>query len=238
MAYSGIVSNTVFSTRKVVESAIRRCRIPAEQITAEYVEIAQNQLYLFLVSLSNKGVPLWCIEKQIYPLYDGVGALELTPGTVDILNYNQRTLLAAEGVDTQVTAAITRDFTNETVISTLGLHWESASHAVEIFSSDDAIVWTALPVEYQSAALTAAGWVWYDLETAKSARYFRIEATVGDLEIDTLVTSGQPSETPLYRMNRDDYANLPNKSFPSDRPTQFWFDAQIPNPFKIGRAHV
>lgn len=232
MAYSGRVSNTVFSTRKVIESAIRRCRIPAEQITAEYVEICQNELYLLLTSLANKGVPLWCIEKQIYPLYEGKSAVEMTAGTIDVLNYNLRTLLAADGTDTQIATAITRDFTSATVISTIGLHWDDTPAEVEIYSSDDAIVWTQLTVACQSAAATAAGeWSWFDLEAATTARYFRVEAATGDLNIDTLITSGQPSETPLYRMNRDDYTNLPDKTFQSERPTQFWFDAQIPNPF-------
>ena len=31
-------------------------------------------------------------------------------------------------------------------------------------------------------------------------------------------------------MNRDDYTNLPNKYFQSNRPLQYWFDRQIPNP--------
>jgi hypothetical protein len=31
-------------------------------------------------------------------------------------------------------------------------------------------------------------------------------------------------------MNRDDYTNLPNKSFQSNRPLQFWYDRLIPNP--------
>lgn len=232
MAYSGTVQNTVFSTRKVIESAIRRCRIPAAQITAEYVDIAKNELYLFLTSQANKGVPLWCIEKQIYPLYDGKGAVEMSAGTIDILNYNLRTLLATDGTDAQVADAITRDFTDATVISTIGLHWDDTPVAVSIFSSDDSIVWTELVVACQSAQATAAGqWSWFDLEVATEARYFRVEAVTGDLDIDQLVTSGQPSETPLYRMNRDDYTNLPNKTFTSERPTQFWFDAQIPNPF-------
>jgi hypothetical protein len=28
--------------------------------------------------LANQGAPLWCIEKQIYPLYDGVGDITMT----------------------------------------------------------------------------------------------------------------------------------------------------------------
>ena len=83
MAYSNTVSQTVFNTRKVIENAIRRCKLPAESITAEYVDIANDQLYLLLSDLANMGAPLWCIEKQIIPLYDGVGYITLDAKVVD-----------------------------------------------------------------------------------------------------------------------------------------------------------
>ena len=55
MAYSNTVSQTVFNTRKVIENAIRRCKLPAETITAEHVDIVNDQLYLLLSDLANLG---------------------------------------------------------------------------------------------------------------------------------------------------------------------------------------
>jgi hypothetical protein len=77
MAYSNTISQTVFDTRKVIDNAVRRCRLPAEMITAEYIDIANDMLYLLLSDLANMGAPLWCIEKQIIPLYNGVGDIVL-----------------------------------------------------------------------------------------------------------------------------------------------------------------
>jgi hypothetical protein len=39
-----------------------------------------------------------------------------------------------------------------------------------------------------------------------------------------------PTQIPLARMNRDDYTNLPNLFFQSNRPLQYWFDRQVNNP--------
>ena len=59
MAYSNTVSQTVFTTQKAIDNAVRRCRVPAEQITAETISIANDQLYLLLSDLANQGTPLW-----------------------------------------------------------------------------------------------------------------------------------------------------------------------------------
>jgi hypothetical protein len=75
MAFSNTVSQTNFNTRRVIDNAIRRCKLTAQQITAEHIDIANDQLYLFLSDLANQGAPLWCIEKQIYPLYDAWATL-------------------------------------------------------------------------------------------------------------------------------------------------------------------
>jgi hypothetical protein len=66
MAFSETVSQTVFNTRKVIDSAMRRCRVPAQTITGEHIEIAKDQLFLLLSAWANDGAPLWCVEKQLY----------------------------------------------------------------------------------------------------------------------------------------------------------------------------
>ena len=44
MAYSNTVSQTVFNTRKIIDNSIRRCKLSAQQITAEHIDIANDQL--------------------------------------------------------------------------------------------------------------------------------------------------------------------------------------------------
>ena len=228
MAYSNTVSQTVFNTRKVIENAIRRCKLPAESITAEYVDIANDQLYLLLSDLANMGAPLWCIEKQIIPLYNGVGDVTLDTKVVDILNSNFRQLQSVTGTNTDTSTTRTIAFGSDTFVTTVGIKWSAASVPIAIERSSDNIVWTTIQTENPVA--TAGEWTWYDLESSVATPYFRVRATTGTLGFSEIYTGNTPTEIPLARMNRDDYTNLPNKYFQSNRPLQYWYDRLIPNP--------
>jgi hypothetical protein len=45
-----------------------------------------------------------------------------------------------------------------------------------------------------------------------------------------VVFGTMPMAIPMARMNRDDYSNLPNRSFTALRPLQYWFNRTIPQP--------
>jgi hypothetical protein len=92
VAVSGTVSQTVFNTRKVIDHAFRRCRVPPQGVGAELLEVAQENLYLILSDLANRGLQLWCIEKLILPMYVNMAQVPVPVGTVDLLNTNLRTL--------------------------------------------------------------------------------------------------------------------------------------------------
>ncbi len=47
MATSGTVSTTNFTTRQVIDHAFRRCRLGAQQITSEMIDVANDQLYIY-----------------------------------------------------------------------------------------------------------------------------------------------------------------------------------------------
>ena len=228
MAYSGTVSQTTFTTRRVIENAVRRCKVPAEQITAEYIDIANDQLYLLLSDLANQGAPLWCIQKSIYPLYNGFGQIITYEGTVDILNSNFRTLQEVTGTEDIQPTYRSVDFTNATPVTTVGLKWAGTPVPVALQRSDDGVTWTTIQTEVTTA--NAGEWSWFDLAISVAARYFRVLAGTGTLLVDRMYLGNTPTEIPLARMNRDDYTNLPNKSFQSNRPLQYWLDRQTQSP--------
>lgn len=228
MAYSGTVSQTVFNTRRVIENAIRRCKLQAAQITAEYVDIANDQLYLMLSAWANNGTPLWCIQKTIYPLYNGVSQIVTYQGTVDLLNSNLRYLQQVTGTNYDTSSEREIDYTEATFVTTVGIKWGGASTPIALERSDDGVVWTIIQTETPSAV--AGEWTWYDLASSVAARYFRVRAITGNLNFSRIYTGNTPTEIPLARMNRDDYTNLPNKSFQSNRPLQFWLDRQSLSP--------
>lgn len=228
MAYSQTISQTVFNTNKVVQSAVRRCKVPAEQITAEDIDIATDQLYLLLSDLANQGVPLWCIEKQIYGLYAGVGALFMDVGTVDVLNSYFRTLPEVSGTNTDTATSRTVQFGSATPVTTAGVLWSAASVPIALERSDDGVTWTTIQTETPTAA--SGEWSWYDLTSVVAATRFRVRATSGVLGFSRIYLGTNPMQITLARMNRDDWTNLPNPTFQSDRVLQYWFDRQIPRP--------
>jgi hypothetical protein len=228
MAYSGTVSQTVFNTRRVIENAARRCKMTAQQLSSEHIDIANDQLFLLLSDLANRGIQLWCIEKQIYPLYNGVGDITLDIGTVDVLNSNLRWLQQVTGINYDTSTYREVDFTDATFVTTAGIRWSAAAVPIALERSDDGVTWTTIQTETPSA--TAGQWTWYDLDSSVAARYFRVRATSGTLGFSQIYLANTPTEIPLARMNRDDYTNLPNKSFQSNRPLQYWFDRQVQQP--------
>lgn len=228
MAYSGTVSQTTFDTRRVIEHAARRCKLPAQSLSAEHVDIANDALYLLLSDLANQGAPLWCIQKTLYPLYEGVGLIPTIPGTVDILNSNLRSLQPVTGTNTDTSTARVVQFATPTPVTTVGVLWSAAAVPVEFARSDDGVTWSVIQTETPSAV--AGEWTWYDLDSAIPASYFRVRATSGTLGFSQIDLGTSPTEIPLARMNRDDFTNLPNKTFQSNRPLQYWLDRQSRSP--------
>ncbi len=228
MAYSGTVSQTKFNTRRVIDNAIRRCKLAAAQITAEYIDIANDQLFLMLSNWANDGTPLWCIQKSIYPLYDGVSYITTYEGTVDILNSNLRYLQEVTGTNTDTATEREIDYGSDTFVSTVGIFWSAASVPVAFERSADGVTWEIIQTETPSAI--AGQWTWYDLDSSVAKRYFRVSAISGSLNFSQIYTGNMPTEIPLARMNRDDYTNLPNKAFQSNRPLQYWLDRQAQSP--------
>lgn len=228
MAFSNTVSRTTFNTRRVIDHAFRRCKIAAQLITSEYVDIATDQLYLLLSGLANDGVPLWCIERQLYGLYDGVPSVTLDVGTVDVLNANLRYLQEVTGTNTDAADRRTIQFDSETIVTSVGIKWSAAASPIALERSDDGATWTTVQSETPTAA--AGEWSWYDLESFVASTYFRVRATSGNLDFETLYTGNSPTSVTLARINRDQWAALSNRAFKSARPNQYWFDRQVRQP--------
>lgn len=228
MAYSNTISQTVFTTQKVLDSAFRRCRVRTAQITSEHIEIAKDQLYLLLSELANDGAPLWCVQKSIYPLYEGAAQVITFSGTVDILNANLRWNTEVTGSDTVTPTAHTTDFTDDVSVTTIGLLWSATPVPIAIERSDDGVTWAV--VQTETPTVTSGEWTWYDLGDVAAARYYRVTATSGTLSFSQVFYGTNPTEVPLGRLNRDQYTNLPNKTFTSNRPLQYWLDRQSLSP--------
>ena len=228
MAFSNTISATVFNTRRVMDSAFRRCKMPAQTITSEHIDIAKDQLYLLLSALANDGAPLWCLEKQIYALYEGVSDITLAQGTVDVVSANLRTLQALSGTVTTSATLYTLALESAVQVTSVGILWSAAAVPVAIEWSTDGINWSTIQTEEATGA--SGEWAWFDISPVKTTAYIRVRATSGTLSVSQVYFGNTPSEVPLARINRDDYDSLPNKTMQSYRPVEYWFDRQIPQP--------
>ena len=228
MAYSGTVSQTTFDTRKVIDHAFRRCRIPPQLISAEYITTAQESLYLLLSQLAVQGAPSWCNQKSVYPLYEGVGFIATFEGTIDLLSANLRNTTEVTGTNTDSATERVIDFTDATSVVTVGIVWSAIAAPLEFARSDDNVTWTVIQTDTPDAI--AGDRTWFDMVQVVASRYFRIRATTGTLDFTSIYTGNNPSEIPMGRISNDSYTTLPNKSFTSDRPLQYWLDRQAASP--------
>ena len=86
MATSGTVGQTRINTAKLLEKAIRRCGLSPASLTAETWESSRETLFMFLMSLSSRGLNLWCVDHAIIPLVPGQATYQLPDGALEVLN--------------------------------------------------------------------------------------------------------------------------------------------------------
>lgn len=251
MATSGTVSQTVFNTNKLIDHAFRRCKLAPQQITPEYQQTAKDLLFLLLSTLASKGIALWCVDKELLPMYEGVQTVPCPVGTVDVLNANLRTsnrlsgtASASEGdAENAFDGDLSTDCTQTPAAGWLQLELESATSAplfgiypaasgtwdFSIQYSNDGSTWTNLYTNSELEVILGE-WFWVDIEGVPDALYYRLKANGATiLDVGEFYIGNLPNEIPLAKLNRDDYANLPNKFF-SGRPVQFWYDKQRDRP--------
>lgn len=230
MAFSGSVSNTTFNALKVVDNAFRRCRLPAQAISAEMQSYALEALYLLLSELANTKTPSWCIERQIYPLYEGQPIVTLSNGTVEVLNANLRTLQELTGATVSLPTSYTVDFNDQDggvgTVNTVGLKWLGAAVPVTFQTSQDGLVWVT--VGTQATVASAGEWTWTDIVPAQARRLFRITSAAPML-LEEVYLGTLPQEIPMGVLNRDTYVAQSNKVF-MGRPLTYWFQRDLPRP--------
>lgn len=226
MAYSGNIGGTTTNALKVIDHAFRRCRLPAQSITAEMHDYALDNLRFMLNELANIKTPSWCIEKLILPMYENQPIVTLPAGTVEVLNLNYRVLQLLSGASVTTSTSYTVNFTTQTVVNTIGIKWSAAAVPVTFQVSNDGIIWTTVGT---SSAIAAAGDItWTDISGALAYTYFRITAT-SPLIFSVITLGNLPQEIPLGQLNRDSYVNQSNKVFPG-RPSNYYFQRDLPEP--------
>jgi len=230
MAFSGSISGTTFNALKVVDHAFRRCRLPAQAISGEMQSYALESLYLFLSELANIKTPSWCIERQIYPFYEGQPIVTLDIGTVEVLNANLRTLQEVTGTTVSLPTSYTVDFADnegsQATINTVGIKWLGTAVSLTFQTSLDGLTWTTVGTQTTSAS--AGEWTWTDIVPATPRQFFRI-TSASTLLMTEVYLGTLPQEIPMGLLNRDTYVAQSNKVF-EGRPLTYWFQRDLVRP--------
>lgn len=256
MAVSGTISQTQFPVRKILDHAFRRCRLAVQLVTSEHLQIGTDVLYLLMSELVNRGIPLWCIDKQILPMYEGSTEVPTPTGTVDVLNLNIRqvmrltgTTTSSEGTadfatDQDVETACTQttpggnikiEFESETSISNLGiLPNATGTWSIAVQTSPDDVTYTTVYTDTAFAAVDGE-WQWIDLYDVATTQ-------AGTALSDVLFVKLVATAPTILDVSEFVVANNPSEipmarinrddyqSLPDKtfqgRPVQFWLDIQ------------
>lgn len=225
MTTSGTVGQTVIQTNKVLEKAVRRCGLLPAVLTPEYVASSNESLFMLLLSLANRGLNLWCIEKSLMGMTVGQVTYDLPVGTLDVLNVLHATPSRLTGTDSSASTWYKTALTTANTVTRYGVKFSTLpTGSFQFQVSNDDTNWTTVQTvtEFPSAGV----WGWYDVDPKISGIYFRVySATLGVVE--DLYLAENVREIVVSQFNRDDYANQPNKTFSSNMVTNFYFQKLI-----------
>jgi hypothetical protein len=226
MATSGTVARTVLDTGVLLEHAMRRCGIPASMQTPESVEIGKQNLYLLLLNLANRGINLWCVEKDLIGVATGKANYTLPDGTIRLLNVLYSSSTRVSGTDTVAADSVTTELTFATKVVRYGFKpTSSVAATITLDYSDDGASWTTAQT-LDSQTWVGGSWYWFDLDPAPTATYWRITSSAA-FSLTEFYLASAISDLPMTQFNRDEYAQQTNKTFQQRPCTNYYFDKTL-----------
>jgi hypothetical protein len=225
---SGTVGTTLIDVTTFIEHAYRRAGKLPSTVSSEQQLAARESLFFLLVDLVNDGINLWCINRFVVPLIQGNALYAMPPGLSDILSvaYRTSTVLTGStlsGVDySAIGFSVATSPTNvEIAFGTAGIP------ALVIEYSQDNVTWIqTAQFALQQSTVPANFALAQDIENSPPALFWR-DTSGTILPVASITWSNAPVEIPMDPYNRDDYWDLPNKTYQSNRALQYFFDKQI-----------
>ena len=233
MATSGTVGQTSVNVTTLIEHAYRRCGKLASTISSELQLSARENLFFLLSDLSNRGLSLWCVDKQVLGVQANQIQFALKAGTVDVMTalYRTKTDLTGSTISGAGWQGLDLGAGNETAVYNAAITFTGATTPTLVFeSSSNGSAWTQQAAFPSGVAVAANTWICVDADNSQSVRYWRVRDTSGTLPaIGTLTFSVSPYEIPMAKLSNDDYVALPDKTRTvpvGSKSLQFWFDKQ------------
>lgn len=234
MATSGTVGSTVIDVTTVIEHAVRRCGVSVASLPAESLVSTQENLYLLLTNLANRGINLWCVQKQVLALIPNQKVYNMPVGTVDLLRANYRQVQQPSSTPVLGAGIVGLDYGagNSYAVMTVGITLASSGpYSFVVESSTDNATWTTRLTLPAAQAFVAGAQQWFDVDNSALAEFWRVrEIAAQSLAGAAVIFGSTPTEIPMAKLSRDDYTTLPNKDFTTNRPLQLWYDKQASQP--------
>jgi len=242
MATSGTVGTTVINTSKIVEKALRRVGLMPQALTPEMVATAEEDLYLLLLSLSSRGLNLWCLDQIFIPLVANTATYTLPVGTQNLLNvvYSPGTVVSL-GATVSFGATLVGDdyfpgeyvkvvLTTGQTLSQVGVQFPgSECTSFKVQGSNDGISWTTLREVDGNYQPTRYNWFEVSSDVAYTQYRKVFPRTTGSVASSSSfdIINGLRRDLPITPLNHDDYMQLPDKFNKSLIPTSFYFEKLI-----------
>ena len=254
MAYSGTTGRTKINVDQLISYAYRDAGKIAEEITPEYIDAANQALFYNLQNLSNLGVNLWLLENQLYGSLNAQQQLVLPATTIDVREANWVYVINSQAseylpldndyspaafnlnLQTHATSTVEENYFGlqySPALSVYYVGWNAyaplgtVTYNFVYEVSNDGITWKTVKT-FPEITMTDMQWQYYNIPITPPYQYYRLRETVSPtFSVRQIVFSTSQQVIPLARLNRDDYWNLPNKQFPSQRSLQYWFDRTI-----------
>lgn len=256
MPTSGTVNTYPFSQRSFIDMALRRGGYLPEKASSEWIQIAQDCMFLQLSEYVNAGFPLWTREFRLLSCGIGNPDVVCPDGTVDVITSYWRILNPFRGnamtsqavganvlfagqpsADMTITGAnpgVTALFGSSTEVDTIGVLLGGTTPitaALNVLVSQDNAAFT-LAQTLPSATYTPGKWTYFNLNPSVQAPFVQLQyAGASSWTLNQLnfgLANGQDIE--IGALNIDDYYDTPNKYFQSARPNSAWLDRKIDAP--------
>lgn len=225
MATSGTVGQTSLDSATLIEHAIRRVRLLPQQQTPDVITLAQQNLYLLLLNLSNRGLNLWAIEKQLIGCEIGQSLYQCPVGTIDLLNlvYSQPTQVT--GTDATSANGITTQLASSTKVVRVGIKLSAvvASDTLTLSSSPDGVSYTTAET-LTKTDWAANTWYWIDLEPSATNVYFKAEFTTGPATFTEFYLATAIYDLPVSQWSRDTWSVINDKAKAGHPSTNYYFE--------------
>ena len=240
---SNTTGQTVITVDQLISFAYKEAGKVSEELTPEYVNAARQALWYILINLANRGINLWLLEYLVFGSEAQRRQYTMPVGTVDIREANYRLMTRPSTTTDNVfgafnTTSTDLDYPIAAGASAEAFYEDGYRFLSAGFLSGDANPVT-LTIEYSYDGITwgqlgtvtnqeVNSWGYTQIDGSPQAKWWRLKNnSASTITVKALSLASVQQDIPLARMNADDYYNLPNKDYPSQRSLQFWFDRQV-----------